>query len=144
VTCGSGLDVPDMFPSIESSVDASLSSTGFSGASSPASTVLPKCYDFLPPISPRFVFFAWRYPLCSLSSGRVRRLGLELVTRCSVREIVEETAGSPKFLENLGCPFADSCGTAYVRPLRRSSAVPGMQTAEAPTTDLSKLNSMAS
>ena len=31
------------------------------GASSPASTVLSGRYDFLPPISPRFVSFAWRY-----------------------------------------------------------------------------------
>src|SRR5208337_2523851 len=31
------------------------------GASSPASTVLSGRYDFLPPVSPRFVAFAWRY-----------------------------------------------------------------------------------
>ena len=41
--------------------DASLSSTGSSGASSPASTVLSKRYDFLPPIPPHFVTFVWRY-----------------------------------------------------------------------------------
>ena len=31
------------------------------GASSPASAVLSGRYDFLPPVSPRFVSFAWRY-----------------------------------------------------------------------------------
>ena len=45
--------------------DASLSSTGSSRASSPASTVLSKRYDFLLPISPHFVSFAWRYLGCT-------------------------------------------------------------------------------
>ena len=44
-----------------------------------------KGYDFLPPIPPHFVAFAWRYlgvhSFCSLPGGRVRRRGLELVTR---------------------------------------------------------------
>src|SRR6516225_44595 len=65
--------------------DASLPSTGSSGASSPASTVLSKRYDFLPPIPPHFVAFVWRYlrvhSFFSLPGGRVRRRGLELVTR---------------------------------------------------------------
>ena len=65
--------------------DASLPSPGSSGASSPASPVLPKRYDFLPPIPPHFVAFAWRYlnvhSFGSLPGGRVRRRGLELVTR---------------------------------------------------------------
>jgi len=55
--------------------------------------------------------------------------------------------GSPKFLGNLSCPFAmfqsDSGGTTCARPLRHSSAAPGMQKAEAPTKGLSELNSMA-
>ena len=37
----------------------------------------------------------------------------------------------------------DAGRTACARPLRRSSAAPGMQKAEAPTTGLSELNSMA-
>jgi hypothetical protein len=40
---------PTCFPRLGLSADASLSSTGSSGASSPASTVLSKRYDFLPP-----------------------------------------------------------------------------------------------
>jgi len=41
--------------------DASLPSTGSSGASSPASAVLSRRYDLLPPVPPHFVAFAWRY-----------------------------------------------------------------------------------
>jgi hypothetical protein len=59
------LDVFGMFPRASLPANASLPSTGSSGASSPPSTVLSKRYDFLTPISPRFVSFAWRYhPLC--------------------------------------------------------------------------------
>ena len=49
------------FPRLSLPADASLSSTGSSEASSPASTVLSRRYDFLPPFSPRFVAFAWQY-----------------------------------------------------------------------------------
>ena len=73
------------FPRSVLPADASLPSPGSSGASSPASTVLSKRYDFLPPIAPHFVAFVWRYlsvhSFCSLPGGRVRRRSLELVTR---------------------------------------------------------------
>ena len=73
------------FPRSSLPADASLPFTGSSGASSPASTVLSKRYDFLPPIPPHFVAFAWRYlrlhSFSSLPGGRVRRRSLELVTR---------------------------------------------------------------
>ena len=73
------------FPRSGLAAGASLPSPGSSGASSPASAVLPKRYDFLPPVPPRFVAFAWRYlsvhSFCSLPGGRVRRRGQELVTR---------------------------------------------------------------
>jgi hypothetical protein len=73
------------FPRLGLPADASLPSPGSSGASSPASTVLPKRYDFLPPLPPHFVAFVWRYlsvhSFFSLPGGRVRRWGLELVTR---------------------------------------------------------------
>ena len=49
------------FPHLSLLADASLPSTGSSRASSPASTVLSKRCDFLLPISPHFVSFAWRY-----------------------------------------------------------------------------------
>src|SRR5262245_43850792 len=55
------------------------------GTRSPASPVLSRRYDFLPPIPPHFVAFVWRYlsvhSFFSLSGGRVRRRSLELVTR---------------------------------------------------------------
>ena len=73
------------FPRLSLPTDASLSSTGSSEASSPVSTVLSRHYDFLPPISPRFVAFVWRYlsvhSFFSFPGGRVRRRDLELVTR---------------------------------------------------------------
>jgi hypothetical protein len=73
------------FPRSGLSADASLPFTGSSEASSPASSVLPKRYDFLPPVPPHFVAFAWRYlnvhSFFSLPGGRVRRRSLELVAR---------------------------------------------------------------
>jgi len=56
------------------------------GTSSPASTVLSGRYDFLPPVSPRFVSFAWRYHSSARVSPAVRLSAaaggvLELVTR---------------------------------------------------------------
>ena len=78
-------DVFRMFPRSSLLIDASLSSTGSSEASSPASTVLSKRYDILPSVPPHFVSFAWRYlafhSFDSLPGGRVRHRGLELVTR---------------------------------------------------------------
>jgi hypothetical protein len=55
------------FPRLGLPADASLSSTRSSRESSPASTVLSKRYDFLPPIPPHFVSFAWRYLGCTRS-----------------------------------------------------------------------------
>ena len=64
------------FPCLALPADASLPSPGSSGASSPASTVLSKRYDFPPPIPPHFVAFAWRYlrghSFFSLPDRRVR------------------------------------------------------------------------
>jgi hypothetical protein len=73
------------FPRSRLPADASRPSTGSSGASSPASTVLSKRYDFLPPIPPHFVAVVWRYlrvhSFFSLPGGRVRLRGLELLSR---------------------------------------------------------------
>jgi len=73
------------FPRSSLPTDASLPSTGSSGASSPASAVLSRRYDLLPPVPPHFVAFVWRYlrvhSFFSLPSGRVRRRGQELLTR---------------------------------------------------------------
>ena len=73
------------FPRPSRPADASLPSTGSSGASSPASTVLSRRYDSLPPVPPHFVSFVGRYlrvhSSSSLPAGRVRRRGPELFTR---------------------------------------------------------------
>jgi hypothetical protein len=94
------------FPRSGLPADASLSSTGSSGASSPASTVLSKRYDFLPSVPPHFVTFAWRYlslhSLFSLPGGRVHRRGLELVTRwlrpgfCRGDDRIYQVPGEPR------------------------------------------------
>ena len=82
------------------------------GASSPASTVLSGRYDFLPPVSPRFVSFAWRYHSSArVSPARGRALPrtglLELVTRYLQPGCWSvETTGSPTFLENPNCALA--------------------------------------
>ena len=94
------------FPRLSLPTDASLSSTGSSEASSPASTVLSRHYDFLPPIPPRFVAFAWQYLGCTRrirsSADECRRQGLELVNPVSpAGKSPRETTGAPKFLENL-------------------------------------------
>ncbi len=98
------------FPRSSLSADASLSSTGSSRASSPASTVLSKRYDFLPLFPPRFVAFAWRY----LGFTRYVRSSTDECAAetwswspgISGRDFSEETTGPPKFLGNLNCPFA--------------------------------------
>ena len=98
------------FPRSGRPTDASLPSTGSSGASSPASTVLSRRYDSLPPVPPHFVSFVWRYlrvhSFSSLPAGRVRRRGPELLTRSPGRDLAEETTGSPRFLGTPKCPFA--------------------------------------
>ncbi len=144
------LDVFSIFPRPSLPVGASLPSPGSSGASSPASSVLSKRCDFLPPLPPHFVAFARQYlnvhSFFSLLGGRVRRQGLELVTRCSSQEFAEETTGSPKFLGNphdlftrvpatpAGLPSPDHYGAA---------AWPPLLTTEAPTMGLSALKSTA-
>ena len=139
------------FPRSSLPADASLPSTGSSGASSPASSVLPKRYDFLPPIPPRFVAFAWRYlsvhSFFSLPGGRVRRRGLELVTRylrpgllLRKRQDLPSSWGTPIVRSHM---FSRRRQDRCTRPLRCSSMALGMRKAKAPTKGLSTLNSMA-
>ncbi len=70
----------------------------------PASSVLSRHCDFLPPISPRFVSFVWRYHgITHVSlppSLRATKSGLGLMTRYPVRASSVETTGAPKFLGN--------------------------------------------
>src|SRR3954454_7557381 len=80
--------------------------------------------DSPPPIPPRFVSFAWRYP------GRTRvsiprppdapATGLELVTRYLPPGSAEKMEGPPRFLGDLRerALFSDPGGTTNARPLR--------------------------
>ena len=120
--------------------DASLPSTGSSGASSPASTVLSRRYDFLPPIPPHFVAFAWRYlgvhSFFSLPGGRVRRQGLELLSRYlrpGVRrgnDRISQVPGEPQVSVRhvqstpAGLRAADHCGVAAWPPGSQKRRLP--------------------
>ena len=83
----------------------------------------------------------------SLPGGRVRRRGLELVTRwlqpgcCRGNNRISQVPGEPQ-LSVCTCSV-DSGRTARTRPLRCSSMALGTTKAKAPTKGLSKLNSMA-
>jgi hypothetical protein len=120
------------FPRSSLPTDASLPSTGSSGASSPASTVLSKRYDLLPPIPPHFVAFVWRYlrvhSFFSLPGGRVRGRGLELLTRYlqpgfrrgndRISQVLGEPQVSVRHVQSTpaGLRAPDHCGAA-ARPL---------------------------
>src|SRR5262245_61492310 len=104
------------------------------GGRSPASPVLSRRYDSLPPVPPHFVAFAWRYlgvhSFVSLPGGRVRRRGLELVTRYlrpglsrRRRQELPSSWGTP--IARLPCSI-DAGRTAVTRPLQCSSVAPGM------------------
>ncbi len=118
---------PTCFPQPGLPADASLSSSGSSRASSPASTVLSKRYDFLPGYRFRpFSSLNGRRPQLLPAALRCLRLAVppaftrsvrSTADECTVgawswspgisgRDIAEETTGPPKFLENPNCPFA--------------------------------------
>ena len=63
--------------------------------------------DCLPPVSPRFVAFAWRYrraPTCSFpAAGGAPRMGLGFGQRSPDRYLWTETTSSPGFPGNLMC-----------------------------------------
>ena len=122
------------------------------GASSPASAVLSGRYDFLPPFSPHFVSFAWRYhssarvspaPRPSATAGGSPGVGHPVppAGNSSV-----ETAGSPPFLGNplCSCPALRPRQDRRIRPTRCVGAAPAMSTAKAPAWQLSWLNHTAS
>jgi len=121
------------------------------GGSSPASSVLPRRYDFLPSIPPCFVTFAWRYlslhSLFSLPGGRVPHQGLELVTRYLQPEILlrrrQDLASSWGISIVHSHMFSRRRQDGCTRPVRCSRVAPGMRKAKAPTKGLSTLNSMA-
>ena len=116
------------FPRSSLPADASLASTGSSRASSPASTVLSKRYDFLPPIPPRFVTAAWWYLACTRSfrsstdecaaEAWSSSPGISSREGCRGNDRISQVPGEPQ------CPFAhvqstpagllapDHCGVA--------------------------------
>ena len=139
------------FPRSGRPTDASLPSTGSSGASSPASTVLSRRYDLLPPIPPHFVSFVWRYLSRPLVLFAPRRTSAP--SRPGVVNPVSPSGISPRRRQdlpgswgppNVRSPWSVDAGrTADTRPLRRRSAAPGITKARAPTRGLSALHSLA-
>ena len=139
------------FPQSSLLTGVSLSSTGSSRASSPASTVLSKRYDALLP-SRRTSFPSLGGTSVALAAFAPWRTSAP--PRPGVGDPVSPTGnsprseqGSPKFLGNHDCPFAHV-------PIRRrqdclhqtiqcSSVALGHRKAKAPTMGLSALNSMA-
>ena len=121
--------------------DASLSSTGSSGVSSPASTVLSKHYDILLP-SRRTSFPSLGDTLVALvvfAPGRTSgRQGLELVTRClhpAIDQGTNRTLPSSwgTSVIRLHMFQTDAGRTACTRPIQYSNVAPGHHTARAPT-----------
>ena len=122
------------------------------GSSSPASAVLSRHCDFLPPLPPRFVAFAWRYHgtthLSLPTPLRAAASGLGLFARyprpgCFRGDgRISQVPGEPRF------PFAHvlrprpapahltTCGTLGVAPALRTTKAPTIRT-------ISRLNSMA-
>jgi len=130
---------PACFPPTVLLLDASLPSAGSSRSSSPTSTVLSTRYDFLPPIPPHFVAFAWRY------HGNTRNFAPHAAECCDVGPGVghpvtptgissTETTGSPTFLGNPMrlCPALRPRQDRRVRPLRHAHAAPALTTTKAP------------
>ncbi len=122
------------------------------GSCSPASSVLSRRYDALPPSRrtscPSLGGTSAFHSFSSLLGGRVRRQGLELVTRClqpgirrGANRVLPSSWGTT--IVRLHMIQSDSGRTARTRPLRCSNMALGISKAKAPTTGLSKLNSMA-
>ena len=120
---------------------AALPPLATAGGRSPASSVLSRRYDFLPPIPPHFVSFVWRYLGCTRCfrspADECAAEAWSWSPGISGRDVAEETTGSRKFLGNPTCPFAHA-------PIRRrqdclhqtikcSSVALGHRKAKAPT-----------
>ena len=139
------------FPRSGLPTDASLPSTGSSGASSPASTVLSRRYDSRPPLPPHFVAFVGRYLWRPLVLFAPRRTSAP--SRPGVVNPVSPAGISPRRRQDLPGPWGtpivrspcsvDAGRTAGTRPVRGRGAAPGLRTARAPANGLSTLHSMA-
>ena len=121
---------------------------------SPASTVLSGCYDFLPPIPPHFVSFAWRYHGRICDSLRVAR-----DAKATGRGHWGHRRASPKspfvpwkrqdLPSSCETPMACSpCSSTPAEPHatrldRRGDLAPAKGTTRASTMGLSELNTMA-
>ena len=120
------------FPQPGLPADASLPSTGSSGASSPASAVLSKRYDFLPPIPPHFVAFAWRYLSVSLVVFAPRRTSAppgpgvgHPVSPAGSRRGNDRTSQVPGEPRLSVCTCSSDAGrTARTRPVHSAAAWP--------------------
>jgi hypothetical protein len=121
------------------------------GTRSPASSVLSRRYDCLPPLPPRFVAFAWRYLGCTRS---VRSGADECAAQAwswspggsnrdvpRKRQALPSSWGTP--LVRLRMFHTDAGRTAGTRPLQCRGVALGHRTAKAPAKGLSTLNSMA-
>jgi hypothetical protein len=78
VETSTGLGVPAILPSNDSMSRRPPSLHGVPRSGSPASQVLPRRYDLLTPLPPRFVSFAWRYR--TLSSRFAPAVGRTVAT----------------------------------------------------------------
>src|SRR5262249_1994812 len=121
------------------------------GTRSPVSSVLSRRYDFLSPLPPRFVAFAWRYLGCTRS---VRSGADECAAQAwswspgsSNRDVPRKRQDLPSSwgtpLVRLRMFHTDAGRTASTRPLRCRGMALGHRTAKAPAKGLSTLNSMA-
>jgi hypothetical protein len=126
---------------------------GPAGNRSPASRVLSRHCDFLPPLPPRFVAFAWRYHGCTDGSflpgpRAVGRPGVVCPVspagNCRGSDRISQVPGEPRLSV---CTWSSTpAGLLAPDQLQSSSVAPAMETTKAPTMKktLSRLNDMAS
>ena len=135
-----GLGVPGIYPSGGLMARRLLPSAGSLGSVPPLPGTIRRS-DSPPPLPPHFVAFAWRYP------GRIRgslpwppdapATGLELVTRCSRRDLPRRWRGLPG---SWGTSVNVPCSPTPAGPRRQAIAaprrgLPSFATTSAPATD---------
>ena len=120
---------------------------------SPASSILSGRYDFLPPVSPRFVSFVWRY-----HPGRLvvrfhrpktsKPVDLEVsgaappqAALCGGGDRISQVPGEPPLSV---CHVLRLRQDGWFQTSRNHHTTPATYTTKAPTGQLSKLYSMAS